>query len=102
MVDDEPAKRPPKTAKVTLAAEVGVAGTAELSVKRGLNDLRLAVLGIVVGIALTVAFGMQGVGLGVRVLLGVATFAAVAVLFRWAWSRHVLMSLAHWMTGHRH
>jgi hypothetical protein len=37
-----------------------VSGTA--TVVRGLNELRLAVLGILVGIALSVAFGVDGLG----------------------------------------
>ncbi|MEP6978091.1 MAG: hypothetical protein ABI948_08560 [Thermoleophilia bacterium] len=46
-------------------------GSTTTEVERGLNGIRLAVLGIVVGIALTVAFGVQAVWWA-RVLLGSA------------------------------
>ena len=57
-------------------------------VERGLNDIRLAVLGILVGIALTVGFGVPG-SVWVQVLAGLGAFATGCVLIRWRWSlRH--------------
>ena len=43
----------------SLSAEVRVTSSIEATVERGLNDTRLAVLGILVGIALAIGFGIQ-------------------------------------------
>lgn len=83
------------TGKVGLAAESDMAVAA--TVRRGLNELRLAVLGIVVGIALTVAFGVQDVGLIARVGIGISTFIVVALLFHCERSRRVLMIVGRWI-----
>lgn len=55
-------------------------------------------LGIVVGIALTVAFGVQTVWWA-RVLLGIGTFALTCFLFWWKPVRSVLMEFMHRITG---
>ena len=60
-----------------MAARLGMRASATAEVQRGLNGIRLAVLGIVVGIALTVAFGVQAAW-WMRVLLGIGTFASPA------------------------
>ena len=48
----------------TIEGEASVIGRASISatvsVERGLNDMRLAVLGIIVTIGLTVGFGVDG------------------------------------------
>ena len=82
------------TASVTARASISAAGDVE----RGLNDIRLAVLGILVGIALTVGFGVP-VWWPLRVVAGLASFALAAGLIRWPWSRHKLMAFMHWLTG---
>jgi hypothetical protein len=96
---DEP-QREPVTHKQELAATVTgravVSGTA--TVVRGLNELGLAVLGILVGIALSVAFGVDGPWWA-QLLAGVGSFAFACFLVRWPPSRHRLMSFMHWLTG---
>jgi hypothetical protein len=81
-------------ASLTAGASISTAG----SVERGLNDLRLAVLGILVGIALSVAFGIDA-SWPVQVAAGVATFACSAALIRWPKSRHLMMQFMHRVTG---
>lgn len=82
--------------EATVAAQANVSAAG--SVERGLNDVRLAVLGILVGIALSVGFGVQqpwpfAIG------AAVATFAGSAALIRWRWSRNLMMAFMHWLTG---
>jgi hypothetical protein len=72
--------------------------TAEATVERGLNDIRLAVLGIIVGVALTVGFGVP-CWWPYRVGAGLVAFGATCGLIRCKWSRHKLMSFVHWLTG---
>jgi hypothetical protein len=72
--------------------------SAELTVDRGLNELRLAVLGILVAIGLTVGFGAHGTWY-VRVVYGLAGFVASAALIKWSWTRHKMMLFMHWWTG---
>ena len=70
---------------------------AEISVKRGLNGIRLAVLGILIGVGLAAGFGVPG-----PVWIGLAASAAsLAVVFslRWEWSRSHPMTFMHWLTG---
>jgi hypothetical protein len=71
---------------------------AELSVKRGLNGIRLAVLGILVGIGLTVGFGVRG-PIWVGVLAGAGSFVAACFLIRWEPSQRPLMDFVYWLTG---
>ncbi len=73
--------------------------TAELSVVRGLNDLRLAVLGILVGIGLTVGFGIESAW-WIRGLAGAGSFVLAAGLIAWPRSRHWMMAFIHRITGH--
>jgi hypothetical protein len=70
----------------------------ELSVDRGLNELRLAVLGILVSIGLTVGFGTHGAWY-IRLVYGIASFVAAASLIKLPWSRHKMMVFMHWLTG---
>ena len=91
----------PKVNEVTggasLEATVGIG--ARGTVERGLNELRLAVLGILVTIGLTVGFGVP-CSWWVRVLAGAGAFALACLVIRWTFSRKLLMSFAHWLTGH--
>jgi uncharacterized membrane protein YedE/YeeE len=82
--------------EATFTARASVSATA--SVERGLNELRLAVLGILVGIGLTVGFGVQGAW-WVRTAAGAGAFALSMALLRWRASRHRLMAAMHWLTG---
>jgi hypothetical protein len=68
-------------------------------VERGLNDVRLAVLGILVGIGLTVGFGVGG-PIWLRFLAGVVAFAVAAFLVWWRPGRKRLMAFMHRLTGH--
>lgn len=73
---------------VAMSATVHASASVSVEVERGLNDIRLAVLGILVGIALTVGFGVPG-SVWVQVLAGLGAFATGCVLIRWRWSlRH--------------
>ena len=60
--------------------------SAEGAVIRALNETRLALLGILVGIALTVGFGAPGPWWS-GVLFVFASFAFSALLLRWERSR---------------
>jgi ribosomal protein S27AE len=79
--------------------EAAVSTSVRGEVERALNDIRLAVLGILVGIALTVGFGVPG-NWWVQVLAGVAAFAAAAFLIWWRPARKRLMAFMHRITGH--
>jgi uncharacterized membrane protein YedE/YeeE len=72
--------------------------SATLTVDRGLNDTRLAVLGIIVGIGLTIGFGVPGPW-WVRFASGLAAIGFTMFLIRLRASRHRLMVLMHWLTG---
>lgn len=84
---------------VTATAAVHASASVSAEVERGLNDVRLAVLGILVGIALTVGFGVP-CSWWVQVLAGLGAFAVGCVLIRWRWSRNHLMEFMHRVTGH--
>ncbi len=71
----------------------------KLDVARGLNEIRLAVLGILVAIGLTVGFGVQS-SWWVRLLAGVGSFGLALGLLAWPRSRHLLMALMHRVTDH--
>jgi hypothetical protein len=77
-----------------LELSTSVKGTVE----RGLNETRLAVLGILVGIGLAVGFGVPGPW-EVKLAAGLGSFAVACLLIRWTWSRHHLMEFMHWLTG---
>lgn len=80
-------------------SSVTVTGSIKTEVERGLNDVRLAVLGILVGIGLTVAFGVGG-PLWLRFLAGIVAFAVASFLIGWAPVRRRLMAFMHRLTGH--
>jgi hypothetical protein len=86
-----------------VGARISVEARSSLSVKldvaRGLNEIRLAVLGIVVAIGLTVGFGVQS-SWWVRLLAGVGSFGLTLGLLAWPRSRHLLMTLTHRVTDH--
>ena len=70
--------------------------SAELNVRRGLNDVRLAVLGILVAISLGAAALAPGWW---RLAAGFGAFALSCLLIRWERSRHLLMEFMHRVTG---
>jgi hypothetical protein len=65
-------------------------------VERALNDIRLAVLGILVTIGLSVGFGVPGPW-WCQILAGVGAVAVVCAAIRWL--EHPLMTVMHWLTG---
>jgi hypothetical protein len=71
--------------------------TAKLSVDRGLNEMRLAVLGILVTIGLTVGFGVDGPWWS-QLAAGGGSFVFSALLIKLPRSRHLMMSFMHWLT----
>jgi hypothetical protein len=80
----------------TLGARVSI--SAEGTVERGLNEIRLAVLGILVGIGLAVGFGVPGPWQA-QLVAGLGSFAAACLAIRWSRTRHYLMAFMHWLTG---
>ena len=109
LMDEAPgipaAERRPCPACGSLARVVEIRATLEgrsslevkLDVVRGLNEIRLAVLGILVAIGLTVGFGVQS-SWWVRVLAGGGSFALPLSLLAWPRSRHLLMALMYRVT----
>lgn len=82
-----------------VASTVTVTSSVNAEVERGLNDVRLAVLGILVSIGLTVGFGVGG-SICWRVAAGVGAFAFAAFLIWWRPVRKLLMAFMHRLTGH--
>jgi hypothetical protein len=97
MKPEEPEQpREPVIHEKEMTAHVTARASVETSVVRGLTELRLAVLGIVLTIGLSVGFGVPSTW-PIRVAAGVAAFVAACALIRWRWARHRLMAFAHWL-----
>jgi hypothetical protein len=94
----ESENREPVVHEQTLAAIACTSAVEmEVSVKRGLNDTRLAVLGILVSIGLTVGFGVpEPAWAGVLAGGGSFVIACLAIWSEWSCSR--LMAFMHWLT----
>jgi hypothetical protein len=90
-------QRQPVVHEARASLVAGTSMSAKGTVERGLNDTRLAVLGIIVAIGLTVGFGVQGAW-WVRILAGLGAFVLTCVLVRWTRSRHYLMEFVHRLT----
>ena len=91
-------RREPIVREKTMIASVGATAVdIEFTVDRGLNGVRLAVLGILVGIGLTVGFGVPG-PVWVGAVAGAGSFVAACFLIRSKPSRRRLMSFMHWLT----
>ena len=90
-----------KTGGGRRGSRMGAAASVEVT--RGLNDTRLAVLGILLGIAVTAALGVPDIPaiwrftLGVLVFLGLATFLHVVLSSHRL--THYVMRFAHWTLG---
>lgn len=82
------------------AAHLSARGTlsAEGTVERVLSGTRLAVLGILVTIGLTVGFGVRAAW-WVGVPSGVCAFVAASALIAWPRSRHLMMAFVHRITN---
>lgn len=97
MSGPEPERKPVVYAK-EMTAPVTVSATAEGSVERGLNEIRLAVLGIVVAIGLTVGIGFDATW-WIGILAGGGSFLLSCFLIGFGPARRQLMSFMHWLTG---
>jgi hypothetical protein len=93
----EPRREPVVHEKEMAAVASASAVMADLTVKRGLNDTRLAVLGILVGIGLSVGLGVPGPW-WVGVLAGLGSFILACALIRWEPSQRRLMAFMYWLT----
>lgn len=93
-----PEQREPHVYEKSAAITAGSSVSAEITVERGLNELRLAVLGIVVTIGLTVGLGVEAAW-WIRVLSGVGSFLLACFAIRIKPVRRRLMSFMHWLTG---
>lgn len=79
-----------------------VTATDEVSirVRRGVNEVRVAVLfvvlGISIGVGVTAGFEQNSapLGLGVGLLI-----VLLRLVYRWPWLQHRVMALMHWVTG---
>jgi hypothetical protein len=95
--------RSPKTIEREIAAEVKVTASVEASVSRVLDEVRLAVLGVVLATAVAIAFGVGEathawwIGVGA----GLVTVIAASVAFRWRRSRNALASYADFVLRRR-
>jgi len=81
-----------------MSGEINVSGSVSAEVERALNDVRLAVLGILVGIGLAVGFGVPGPWWA-KFLAGAGAFAVACLLIGWGRSRNYLMEFMHRLTG---
>jgi hypothetical protein len=97
-VTEPPKKREPAVLEKTGTIAATSSVSAKIGVDRGLNELRLAVLGIVVTIGLTVGFGVHGAW-WIRALSGLGSFALACGAIRYNPVRRRLMSFMHWLTG---
>jgi DNA-directed RNA polymerase subunit RPC12/RpoP len=81
------------------AATLSVRATVSTSaaVERGLNATRLAVLGILVGVALAAASLANA--WWTRLAAGLATFLLACAVIRVPWTREKMMRFMHWLTG---
>jgi hypothetical protein len=77
---------------------IEVSASLETRVTRGINELRLAVVGILVTIGLTVGIGFDSAW-WIGVLAGAGSFLLAAGLIAWRRSRHWLMAFMHRITG---
>ena len=84
-----------KELTATVKATASVAGG--VTVVRGLNDFRLAVLGILVTVGLAAAAIPDA--WSTQLAAGLGSFAFACLLVRWRRSRHYLMSFVYWLTG---
>jgi Flp pilus assembly protein TadB len=88
--------REPVVHEKEMTAHVSVRASGQATVERGLTEIRLAVLGIVLTIALSLASVLPA-SWPVRLAGGVLAFVAACVLIRWTWSRTRAMRFAAWL-----
>jgi uncharacterized membrane protein YedE/YeeE len=81
-----------------LTATSKVTASVEGKVERALNGIRLAVLGILVGIGLAVGFGVEG-DWWIRVVAGIGSVALACAVIGNRRTRNAAMTLMHRLTG---
>jgi hypothetical protein len=87
-----------------MTATVGVTGSIETSVERGVNEARMAAFFVifttVVGVGMTVGFAASWwLGVLAAVITAAATAVLIAAVYRVPAVRQVAMSLMHRITG---
>lgn len=80
---------------LNLADGITVTDAISLRVDRGLNDIRLAVLGILIGVALGAASLADC--WWTRLAAGLGTFVFACVVIGRSWTRDKLMRFMHWL-----
>jgi hypothetical protein len=83
----------------TGASAMGHAASGRRNLERGLTELRVAVLGIVLTIGLSVYFGVPGCWWTTRLAAGLGALFVAGWAIRWKPSRNRLMSFAAWLIG---
>jgi hypothetical protein len=86
-----------RTFEVELTSQINVIASLETRVTRGINELRLAVLGILVTIGLTAGIAFDSAW-WVGVVAGAGSFALAAGLIAWPRSQHWMMAFMHRIT----
>jgi hypothetical protein len=76
-----------------------VSVSAEASVERGLNDVRLAVFGVIIAVPFSAAALAAPAGWPIALVVGVGSAVLTVVAFRWRPARHLLMEAMHRITG---
>jgi uncharacterized ion transporter superfamily protein YfcC len=69
------------------------------------NSNRVTLLGVLVAVALTVAFGLDSLGWAARVIAGVLVFVGLSIALHATFSSdratQEVMRFAHWVLGRR-
>jgi hypothetical protein len=78
--------------------EIKLSGSGAESFRRELDEVRLAVLGILVGIGLSVGFGVSAAW-PIALACGFGSFVGACLLIRWKPSQNRLMRFMFWLTG---
>jgi hypothetical protein len=96
---DSTSGEPVESGPLSVEGEAAAAVARSKVVNRVLDDLSLAVLGIVVGIALAVFFGVLGVweSLVAAALCTFGALALIVVVFRNGLVRDKVVGLARWL-----
>jgi hypothetical protein len=91
--EQEPA-RSGQRVSIGAAEEQDAALPLDYRIERVLDEFRLAVLGVVLGLGLTILFGVQQeAGWLWGAVAGVASVAGLVILFRWRRSRDAVARL---------
>ena len=88
----------PATHDVELNATLTTTASLEKRLELGVDDISLAVLGILVSIGLSFGFGVPG-SFWVKLIAGGGSFVAACALIKVQSSRNVVVKFARWLTG---